>query len=167
MTERARQAASDLQTNCVLLRFDCLVIWTILRCPVSRVSDRIRADIGRMLAAGGIEEKIRRARIGYRRVSNPRKSYRLRYIYGTNGSYGFRANLARVSGYLQKINFKEGAEVNLDDVLYEIDPRPYEAALEQAKAITLVLCSVFLPSLFVPSLTGNSIGSLPSPLPCR
>ena len=41
---------------------------------------------------------------------------------------------ARVSGYLDKINFKEGAEVKKDAVLYEIDPRPYEATLEQAKA---------------------------------
>jgi multidrug efflux system membrane fusion protein len=41
---------------------------------------------------------------------------------------------ARVSGYLQKINFKEGSEVKKGDVLYEIDPRPYEAALKQAQA---------------------------------
>ncbi len=41
---------------------------------------------------------------------------------------------ARVNGYLQKINFKEGAEVNAGDVLYEIDPRPYQAALDQAEA---------------------------------
>ena len=41
---------------------------------------------------------------------------------------------ARVSGYLEKINFKEGAEVKQDTVLYEVDPRPYEAALEQVKA---------------------------------
>lgn len=41
---------------------------------------------------------------------------------------------ARVSGYLQKIHFKEGAEVKKDDVLYEIDPRPYQAALKQAQA---------------------------------
>ncbi len=41
---------------------------------------------------------------------------------------------ARVSGYLDKIHFKEGAEVNKGDVLYEIDPRPYQAALKQAQA---------------------------------
>jgi RND family efflux transporter MFP subunit len=41
---------------------------------------------------------------------------------------------ARVSGYLQAINFADGAEVKQGDVLYEIDPRPYQAALDQAKA---------------------------------
>src|SRR5947209_2178719 len=41
---------------------------------------------------------------------------------------------ARVSGYLEKINFKEGAEVKQGDVLFEIDPRPYQFALNQAQA---------------------------------
>jgi RND family efflux transporter MFP subunit len=41
---------------------------------------------------------------------------------------------ARVSGYLDKINFKEGAEVKEGDVLYVIDPRPYQAVLSQAEA---------------------------------
>ncbi|WP_075088122.1 efflux RND transporter periplasmic adaptor subunit [Verrucomicrobium spinosum] len=41
---------------------------------------------------------------------------------------------ARVGGYLEKIHFKEGAEVNAGDLLVTIDPRPYEAAVEGAKA---------------------------------
>jgi RND family efflux transporter MFP subunit len=41
---------------------------------------------------------------------------------------------AHVWGYLQKVNFKEGALVNKDDVLFELDPRPYQALLDQAKA---------------------------------
>jgi RND family efflux transporter MFP subunit len=41
---------------------------------------------------------------------------------------------ARVSGYLQKINFKEGAEVKEGAVLFEIDPRPYQAVFNQARA---------------------------------
>src|SRR4051794_25613612 len=41
---------------------------------------------------------------------------------------------ARVSGYLQRVNFKEGAEVRKGDVLYEIDPRQYQSALKQAEA---------------------------------
>lgn len=44
---------------------------------------------------------------------------------------------ARVWGYLQKINFREGAEVKKDDVLFEIDPRSYQADLDRAEA-TLV-----------------------------
>src|ERR1700692_3906867 len=41
---------------------------------------------------------------------------------------------AHVWGYLDKVNFKEGALVKKGDVLFEIDPKPYEALLNQAKA---------------------------------
>jgi RND family efflux transporter MFP subunit len=41
---------------------------------------------------------------------------------------------ARVTGYLDKMNFKEGAEVKQGEVLFEIDPRPYEAQLARADA---------------------------------
>src|SRR5437016_1285821 len=41
---------------------------------------------------------------------------------------------AHVWGYLDKVNFKEGALVKKGDVLFEIDPRTYEATLNQAKA---------------------------------
>ncbi|QJW93950.1 efflux RND transporter periplasmic adaptor subunit [Frigoriglobus tundricola] len=41
---------------------------------------------------------------------------------------------SHVWGYLQKVNFKEGDMVKAGDVLFEIDPRPYEALLNQAKA---------------------------------
>src|SRR5947209_6817920 len=41
---------------------------------------------------------------------------------------------ARVWGYLEKVNFKEGALVKKGDVLFELDPRPYLALLNQAKA---------------------------------
>ena len=40
----------------------------------------------------------------------------------------------RVSGYLVKMPFKEGADVKKDDLLFEVDPRPYQAQLEQAEA---------------------------------
>ncbi len=45
---------------------------------------------------------------------------------------------ARVTGYLTSIPFKEGAEVKNGEVLFEIDPRPYQAQLDQAASqITL------------------------------
>ncbi len=41
---------------------------------------------------------------------------------------------ARVTGYLHKTTFKEGANVKKGDLLFEIDPSPYKAALDAAKA---------------------------------
>jgi RND family efflux transporter MFP subunit len=41
---------------------------------------------------------------------------------------------AHVWGYLEKVKFDEGALVKKGDVLFELDPRPYEAILNQAKA---------------------------------
>jgi RND family efflux transporter MFP subunit len=40
---------------------------------------------------------------------------------------------ARVWGYLDKVNFKEGALVKKGDVLFEIDPRLYRADLERTR----------------------------------
>src|SRR5437899_4349179 len=40
----------------------------------------------------------------------------------------------RVSGYLQSIHFQDGAIVRKGDLLFPIDPRPYEAALRRAEA---------------------------------
>jgi membrane fusion protein (multidrug efflux system) len=39
----------------------------------------------------------------------------------------------QVSGYLMKQNYQEGTVVRKGQALFEIDPRPFEAALEQAK----------------------------------
>jgi membrane fusion protein, multidrug efflux system len=40
----------------------------------------------------------------------------------------------RVSGYIDNITFKAGDTVNKGDLLFVIDPRPYQAALDQAQA---------------------------------
>lgn len=39
---------------------------------------------------------------------------------------------ARVTGYLDRVYFQEGADIKKGDLLFEIDPRPYKAALDQA-----------------------------------
>jgi membrane fusion protein, multidrug efflux system len=41
---------------------------------------------------------------------------------------------ARVTGYLQKREYQEGSYVKAGDLLFEIDPRPFEAALAEAKS---------------------------------
>jgi multidrug efflux system membrane fusion protein len=44
---------------------------------------------------------------------------------------------ARVDGQIIAVNFREGEEVHKGDVLFRIDPRPFEAALRQAEANAL------------------------------
>jgi multidrug efflux system membrane fusion protein len=41
---------------------------------------------------------------------------------------------SRVSGYITAVNFKPGAEVRKGEVLFVIDPRPYQAEAERADA---------------------------------
>jgi len=40
---------------------------------------------------------------------------------------------ARVTGYLEKVNFRDGSNVTKGDLLFEIDARPYEAELARAE----------------------------------
>jgi len=42
--------------------------------------------------------------------------------------------LARVGGALEEVHFREGAEVEKGQLLFVIDPRPYEVALKEAEA---------------------------------
>jgi len=47
----------------------------------------------------------------------------------------------RVSGYLQAIHFQDGSLVKKGDLLFTIDPRPYEAVLRRAQADTSLAAS--------------------------
>ena len=52
---------------------------------------------------------------------------------GNVEAYATVAIRALVSGELVKIHFKQGQEVNKGDLLFTIDPRPLQAALDQAE----------------------------------
>jgi membrane fusion protein, multidrug efflux system len=53
---------------------------------------------------------------------------------GTVQAYNTIAIKSRVDGQIVKVDFTEGQEVNEGDPLFEIDPRPFQAALQQAAA---------------------------------
>ena len=55
------------------------------------------------------------------------------WIGTTDGSENAEIR-ARVTGYLIKRNYQEGSLVKKGDLLFEIDPRPFEAALAEAKS---------------------------------
>jgi multidrug efflux system membrane fusion protein len=52
---------------------------------------------------------------------------------GTVTSFATVTVRTQISGYLLKVDFKEGEDVKKGDLLAEIDPRPYEATLAQVK----------------------------------
>ena len=51
---------------------------------------------------------------------------------GTLDGYPNAQIRAQVSGYLIKQDYVEGSEVKKGDLLFEVDPRPFQAALDQA-----------------------------------
>src|SRR4029077_17223562 len=54
---------------------------------------------------------------------------------GTGGANTLVQLSARVQGTLESANFKEGQFVKKGDLLFQIDPRPFQAALAQATAV--------------------------------
>src|SRR5262245_41515753 len=53
---------------------------------------------------------------------------------GTAEPYSTVEVKSQVAGPLMNVNFAEGANVNRGDLLFEIDPRPFQEALRQAEA---------------------------------
>src|SRR5207253_6977639 len=53
---------------------------------------------------------------------------------GTVQPYDTVTVRSRVDGEVIKVGFRQGQMVNEGDLLVQIDPRPYQAALEQAQA---------------------------------
>jgi len=96
-----------------------LLIWAL------RPATTAPTDSGRFGASGAIPVGVDRAQVGDVRV--------------TLNALGAVTPLAtvtvkpQVSGIMQRMDFKEGQMVRAGDVLAEIDPRPYQAILDQAK----------------------------------
>jgi len=54
---------------------------------------------------------------------------------GTARAYASVSVKPRVDGQLTRVTFKQGDEVNKGDLIFQIEPKPFEVALRQAEAI--------------------------------
>jgi multidrug efflux system membrane fusion protein len=59
------------------------------------------------------------------------------HAIGNVEAYSTVAVKARVGGQILEVNFREGQPVKKGEILFRIDPRPFEAALRQAEANAL------------------------------
>ena len=53
-------------------------------------------------------------------------------VIGNVEAYSTISVKSQIEGQLIRVNFREGQDVKKGDLLFTIDPRPYEAALKQA-----------------------------------
>ena len=56
------------------------------------------------------------------------------HTVGSVQAYSTVAIRSQITGQITKVHFQEGQEVKTGDMLFTIDPRPYQAALDQAMA---------------------------------
>jgi multidrug efflux system membrane fusion protein len=90
-----------------------------------------RAKEGRMAPKGPAAVQVSVAAVAQMTVP-----VRLQAI-GNVEAFSTVAIKSRVDGQIVAVNLREGAAVKKGDVLFRIDPRPYEAALRQAEANAL------------------------------
>ena len=97
-----------------LLATACLAVWLLMGC-------------GEKKAAAPAAPAVEVVNVVQKDVPIVRE-----WVGSTDGFVNAKIN-AQVQGYLIKQNYKEGSLVKKGQVLFEIDPRPFQAALEQAK----------------------------------
>jgi membrane fusion protein, multidrug efflux system len=85
--------------------------------------------------AGNAPQQTKRAAVPVTIASVEKADFPV-YLSGLGTVQGFNTVLVRtrVDGQIDKIAFKEGQLVKQGDLLAEIDPRPFQAVLDQAKA---------------------------------
>jgi len=64
----------------------------------------------------------------------PQKIMEFTELPGRTSAFRIAEIRPQVNGLIQKRLFKEGSDVKTDQVLYQIDPAPFQAALDNAKA---------------------------------
>jgi multidrug efflux system membrane fusion protein len=86
-------------------------------------------------AANGAQKSAARAAVAVTTAPALKADFPV-YLMGLGTVQGFNTVQVRtrVDGQIDKVAFKEGQIVDQGDLLVEIDPRPYQATLDQAKA---------------------------------
>ncbi len=101
-------------------------------------------------------------------VAKPIAEKITRYLTATGNTAAVNSVdlVARVEGFLQGISFTDGAEVKAGDTLFTIEPLPYEAKLQQARAAEDSARAQLVNAEFVfnqqQSLQRNSVASVTS-----
>jgi multidrug efflux system membrane fusion protein len=95
---------------------------------------KVHAD-NKATAAANAQKSARPAAIAVSTAPVQKADFPI-YLTGLGNVQGFNTVLVRtrVDGQIDKVAFQEGQSVNQGDLLVEIDPRPYQAAFDQAKA---------------------------------
>jgi RND family efflux transporter MFP subunit len=96
----------------------------------------ITSLLGSLLSAGCAQEKAAAPRPPQVQVARVvKKDVRIYSEWvATLDGYVNAQIQPQVTGYLIKQDYREGSFVHRNDVLFEIDPRPFQAVLDQAKA---------------------------------
>ena len=120
------------------LLHDCLAYLRYCGSRISRVS--LCRGVWCVLLAGvaGCQSnaaKVAPAEAPVVPVSRPVEREVTDYAEFTGQTKGIFSNdiIPQVNGYLIQMPFVEGAEVKKGDLLFEVDPRPYKAQLDQAQ----------------------------------
>jgi multidrug efflux pump subunit AcrA (membrane-fusion protein) len=79
---------------------------------------------------------------------------------GNVEAYSTVAVKSQVTGVLTQAHFKEGQDVKKGQLLFTIDPRPFEAALKQAEANLARDTAQLQNSRVVPAATPNSLKTI-------
>ncbi len=113
---------------------------TLLRCelPIRQVLFALGSACALMVGAFGCQSnaaKVASADVPAVPVSQPVKREVTDYVEFTGQTKAVFSNdiIPQVTGYLVQMPFKEGDEVKRGDLLFEVDPRPYKAQLDQAQ----------------------------------
>jgi len=69
-------------------------------------------------------------------VSTPEQRPVTRYLEATGNTAAVNSAdlVARVAGFVEQVNYQDGAEVKKGEILFTIEPEPYKVKLDQAKA---------------------------------